>query len=756
MRRIVLVPKVLAIVLLFFLPCAESRAQTGARGLGVKQTPPAATLYYALVVGNDDYQSLPKLKTAAADAREVERVLRETYGFQTKLLLNATRSQIVAALYAYRRELSADANLLIYYAGHGYSDKETEKTYWLPVDATGDDNSNWIIADDITSDIKAIPARHVLVVADSCYSGTLSRGLNVTPPPSAEREQFIQKMSAGRSRTLMASGGDEPVADGGGSGHSVFAAALLRGLQRMEKPQFTAGELFSGYVVEAVAGSAEQTPVYDPLRNSGHVSGDFVFVRIKTPDGKTVEVTVETKTTKVDPEAIELSYWETIKDSKNPEDFKAYLEQYPNGRFASLARIRASAATSGTSTPTAGQVLRFDFNSAKGILATDTTLGDGMVVTGGSLRIESTAGSNIVMPAGLNKVAFFNGPALINTAAPAGLTCAELTFTGGDVSAVSVTRPGVTNNSSTPAWQMQAFDANGSRVGETVGEGDIAGGNYLFPSVPQDFTINAPGIHKIQLCSKNHLSTFNAVPIARIGHRPAAVSLTGTWWPADGPPIRFVQQGNRVTGTYRGGRGHESLTGTISGTFDGKTFDGTFENHEGSVSGRGTVTLSLNGDRLEGVWVATSTPGVSGEWILSRREPTASQTEPPSRGTAVPSRTESATTSTSDTSEKAKPQEDGTPQVIVSGGPGDAVVISKPAPAYPPMAKAAHVQGTVNVEVVVDENGNVISARAVSGHALLQQAAVQAAYQVKFSWRLGSGILPAKVKGILTYNFVLQ
>jgi hypothetical protein len=619
MRRTVLAPKVLAFVLLFFLPCAASLAQTGARGLGVKQTPPAAARYYALVVGNDDYQSLPRLKTAAADAREVERVLRETYGFQTKLLLNATRSQIVAALYAYRRELSADANLLIYYAGHGYSDKETEKTYWLPVDATGDDNSNWIIADDITSDIKAIPARHVLVVADSCYSGTLSRGLNVSPPPSAEREQFIQKMSAGRSRTLMASGGDEPVADGGGSGHSVFAAALLRGLQQMEKTQFTAGELFSGYVVESVAGRAEQTPVYDPLRNSGHESGDFVFVRIKTPDGKTVEVTVETKTTKVDPEAIELSYWETIKDSKNPEDFKAYLEQYPNGRFASLARIRASGATNGASVPATGRMLRFDFNSAKGVLATDSALGDGVVVTGGSLQIESTAGSNIVMPAGLNKVAFFNGPPLINTAAPAGLTCAELTFTGGDVSAVSVTRPGVTNNSSTPAWQMQAFDVNGSRVGETVGEGDIVNGNYLFPSVPQDFTINAAGIHKIQLCSKNHLSTFSAVPIARISHAPAAVSLTGTWWPSDGPPIRFVQQGNRVTGTYRGGRGHESMTGTISGTFDGKSFDGTFENHEGSVSGRGTVTLTLNGDRLEGVWVATSTPGVSGEWILRRK-----------------------------------------------------------------------------------------------------------------------------------------
>ncbi|HZT58768.1 MAG TPA: caspase family protein, partial [Pyrinomonadaceae bacterium] len=189
MRRTALAPKALAVVLLVFASCAESRAQGG-----TAQAAPAGR-FYALVVGNDDYKSLPKLKTAAADAREVERVLREAYGFRTKLLVNATRSQIVAALFAYRRELSADSNLLIYYAGHGYSDKETEKTYWLPVDATGDDNSNWIIADDITSDIKAIPARHVLVVSDSCYSGTLSRGLNLSPPPSSERQQFLRKMA---------------------------------------------------------------------------------------------------------------------------------------------------------------------------------------------------------------------------------------------------------------------------------------------------------------------------------------------------------------------------------------------------------------------------------------------------------------------------------------------------------------------------------------------------------------------------------
>lgn len=262
------------------------------RGIRLREKPAAADNFYALVVGNNDYHSLPKLKTAEEDAREVERVLRETYGFQTKLLLNATRAQIISALATYRRELMPEASLLVYYAGHGYSDKDVGKAYWLPVDAAKEDPANWISADDITSDIKAIPARHVLVISDSCYSGTLLRGLNLSPPPSAEREQFLQKMSAGRSRTLMASGGDEPVADSGGGGHSVFATALLNGLERMERPKFTAGELFSGYVVESVAGRAEQTPEYNPLRNSGHESGDFIFVRATGATASTTKIEV--------------------------------------------------------------------------------------------------------------------------------------------------------------------------------------------------------------------------------------------------------------------------------------------------------------------------------------------------------------------------------------------------------------------------------------------------------------------------------
>ena len=95
------------------------------------------------------------------------------------------------------------------------------------------------------------------------------------------------------------------------------------------------------------------------------------------------------------------------------------------------------------------------------------------------------------------------------------------------------------------------------------------------------------------------------------------------------------------------------------------------------------------------------------------------------------------------------------PKTIVSGGVLNGKAISKPQPAYPPIAKAARAQGTVTVQIVVDESGRVISASAVSGHPLLQQAAVAAARQARFSPTLLSG-QPVKVSGVITYNFVLQ
>ena len=95
------------------------------------------------------------------------------------------------------------------------------------------------------------------------------------------------------------------------------------------------------------------------------------------------------------------------------------------------------------------------------------------------------------------------------------------------------------------------------------------------------------------------------------------------------------------------------------------------------------------------------------------------------------------------------------PRAPISGGVLNGKAISLPKPAYPPIARAAHAAGTVVVQVTIDENGSVIAAHAVSGHPLLQGAAVGAARQARFSPTKLSG-QPVKVTGVIQYNFVAQ
>jgi TonB family protein len=90
----------------------------------------------------------------------------------------------------------------------------------------------------------------------------------------------------------------------------------------------------------------------------------------------------------------------------------------------------------------------------------------------------------------------------------------------------------------------------------------------------------------------------------------------------------------------------------------------------------------------------------------------------------------------------------------LSGGVLNGRALCLPVPAYPSLAHAAHVSGKVAVQVTVDEGGCVIAARAISGHPLLQAAAVEAAYRACFSPASISGD-PVKVNGLITYNFIL-
>jgi periplasmic protein TonB len=95
------------------------------------------------------------------------------------------------------------------------------------------------------------------------------------------------------------------------------------------------------------------------------------------------------------------------------------------------------------------------------------------------------------------------------------------------------------------------------------------------------------------------------------------------------------------------------------------------------------------------------------------------------------------------------------PAGTVSAGVLNGKATSLPKPAYPPAAKAAKASGVVLVQVLVDETGKVTSATAASGHPLLRQSAVQAAYEARFTPMTLSG-KPVKMSGTISYNFVLE
>jgi|GEM_PF-2489579 len=230
--------------------------------------------YHALVIGNNDYKNLPKLKTAITDAQVVADTLRSSYGFEVKLLIDATRADILLALGKLRRNLTKRDNLLVYYAGHGWLDSEADEGYWLPIDAAKDNTINWISNSSITSAIKAIASKHVLIVADSCYSGRLARGIHIT----VRTPDYFSRISKKKARSVLSSGGLEPVLDSGGRGeHSVFASAFLEAL-RENKGLMDGTELFTK-IRRPVMLSSDQTPEYSDIRKAGHEGGDFVFVR---------------------------------------------------------------------------------------------------------------------------------------------------------------------------------------------------------------------------------------------------------------------------------------------------------------------------------------------------------------------------------------------------------------------------------------------------------------------------------------------
>jgi hypothetical protein len=247
--------------------------------------------FYALIIGINKYDApLSQLKTPVDDAKKIEAILRTKYGFNTQLIIDdsstkPTEEGIIRALVDLTKKLKEDDNLLIYFAGHG--EIRSDRYHWLPQDAASDNPSNWISTDDITKEIETteMKAKHVLIVADSCYAAALvtrsiSDGIASESPEN--RVGWIKKKADLISRSALTSGGLEPVLDqDGGNGLSIFANALLEALTRNEGI-IGANDIYRDIGPEVSAKSVKyggnQTPVYARIPGAGDSNGEFFFV----------------------------------------------------------------------------------------------------------------------------------------------------------------------------------------------------------------------------------------------------------------------------------------------------------------------------------------------------------------------------------------------------------------------------------------------------------------------------------------------
>ena len=203
--------------------------------------------YRALIIGINNYQDtrIPDLETAVGDAKALGDLLVKKYGFKVKLLLDRKAGK--EAIYKALRDLAAstrhDDSVLIYYAGHGELDRLYDDGWWIPADAEAGNSLTYLGNVEVQQSMRSMKARHVLLIADSCYSGTLFGRARAMP--SVITNKYYLDLYNEKSRWGMTSGNKEPVSDRGTGGHSVFAYQLLKALKQTERQYTSTQEIYT-------------------------------------------------------------------------------------------------------------------------------------------------------------------------------------------------------------------------------------------------------------------------------------------------------------------------------------------------------------------------------------------------------------------------------------------------------------------------------------------------------------------------------
>ncbi len=160
--------------------------------------------------------------------------------------------------------------LLIFYAGHGLWDDRLSQGFWLPADATMNSKAQWLSNSTIRDYIGGIKAKHILLITDACFSGSIFKERGVDTNSKA-----ILEMYKLQSRKAMTSGALKTVPD-----KSVFISYLIKRLVNNQQSFLSSEELFQSFKIAVINNSANgQVPQYGPIGQVGDEGGDFIFLR---------------------------------------------------------------------------------------------------------------------------------------------------------------------------------------------------------------------------------------------------------------------------------------------------------------------------------------------------------------------------------------------------------------------------------------------------------------------------------------------
>jgi peptidoglycan/xylan/chitin deacetylase (PgdA/CDA1 family)/uncharacterized caspase-like protein len=242
---------------------------------------------WAAIIGIDEYTHWPKLRYAVNDATGVKELLIQKYKFKPENIFSltnqeATRENILSVLgdkLGNEQVIKHDDRVFVFFAGHGITRKlpsGRDLGYIVPVEAAVNNYHGQSISMTNFQDVaEAIPAKHVIFVMDSCYSG-----LGLTRSGRADQSQnYLKEISRRVARQMLTAGGaDQQVADNGPNGHSIFTWTLLQALDGKADLNgdgfITASEL-AAYIGPIVSNLSHQTPAFGNL--PGSEGGEFVF-----------------------------------------------------------------------------------------------------------------------------------------------------------------------------------------------------------------------------------------------------------------------------------------------------------------------------------------------------------------------------------------------------------------------------------------------------------------------------------------------